>query len=393
MTDRQSPGASDSRTIDAIAASFRRTAEAEFAAESPLYDRLARAVAARPDLAEPLLAAPPTQRRALLYFAAVGYLLRTADRGHPLAGWYATLDGTRPAGDGDPVAALADFVDTHRVEIAALCARKITQTNEVNRAALLRPAWGRAAQIATAMRRPELAIIELGASAGLLLATDRYAIRYHQGRSERTYGEGSLMIDCDLRGSGGGWPDHAATAVPVASRTGVDLEPIEPGDADGAAWLHACIWPEHTQRDARLDLAFAAVADLAPRMVAADMRAGLRATLADIPPNVTPCVQTSHAIVYLDAAGRGELVRALASLGAERDMIVVMNEPSVLHLWSAPIPRPDAGVTTHVTVVAWRGGTATVELLAEGDPHGRWLRYEPRAYAYAPPALSGASDV
>jgi len=72
---------------------------------------------------------------------------------------------------------------------------------------------------------------------------------------------------------------------------------------------------------------------------------------------------------------------------------VVMNEPSVLHLWSAPIPRPDAGVTTYVTVVAWRGGTATVELLAEGDPHGRWLRYEPRAYAYAPPALSGASDV
>lgn len=391
MTDPHLPADAGARDTAAIAASFRRTAETEFAAESPLYDRLARAVADRPDLSEPLLAAPPTQRRALLYFAAVGYLLRTADPGHPLACWYATLGGTRPAGDGEPVAALADFVGTHRAEITALCARKITQTNEVNRAALLRPAWGRAAQFATAMGRPEVAIIELGASAGLLLATDRYASRFHRGRSERTYGQGRLMIDCDLRGDG--WPDHAGTAVPVVSRTGVDLEPIEPGDADGAAWLHACVWPEHTERDARLDLALAMVADLAPTMVAADMRTGLRAALADVPDDVTPCVQTSHAIVYLDADGRGELVRTLASLGTERDMIAVMNEPSVVHPWTAPIPGPQAGLTTHITVVAWRGGTATVEVLAEGDPHGRWLRYEPRGYAYAPPALSGASDV
>lgn len=380
---------------DTIAASFRRTADAEFAGKlasgSPLYDRLARGVADRPDLFEPLLAAPPTQRRALLYFAAVGYVLRTSAVGHPLADWYAALGGTRPATDGDPVAALADFVCTHRDAIATLCRRKITQTNEANRAALLRPAWGRAAQIAETIGRPNLAMIELGASAGLLLATDRYAIRYHRGESVRTYGHGDLTIDCDVRGDG--WPDHAAAAVPVASRTGVDLEPIEPADEDGAIWLHACVWPEHTDRAARLDRALATVADLAPTMVAADMRAGVAAAVADVPPGVTPCVQTSHAIVYLDGEGRGELVRSLAAIGADRDMIVVMNEPSALHAWTDPIRRPDAGVTTHVTVVAWRNGAATVEVLAEGDPHGRWLRYEPRAYAFAPPALFGASDV
>jgi hypothetical protein len=391
MTGTQPFAGSDNRAIHAIATSFRRTAVTEFAPESPLYDRLARTIAEQPDLCEPLLAAPPTQRRALLYFAAVGYVLRTADRTHPLADWYATLGGTRAADDGDPVAALADFVAVHRADIAALCARKITQTNEARRAALLRPAWGRAAEIAAANRRPELAIIELGASAGLLLATDRYAIRYHRGRSERAYGEGSLTIHCDVRGDG--WPDHAATAVPVASRTGVDLEPVRPGDTDGAVWLHACVWPEHTERDTRLDLALAAVAELEPAMVAADMRTGLAEALADVPPDVTPCVQTSHAIVYLDADGRGELVRSLASLGGERDMIVVMNEPSPLHPWSDPIPYHDSEVATHVTVVAWRSGTATVEVLADGDPHGGWLRYDPRGYAFAPPALTGASDL
>jgi hypothetical protein len=383
----------DRNAADKIAASFRRTADAEFAADlsagSPLYERLARTVADRPDLFNPLLAAPPTQRRALLYFAAVGCVLRTSAAGHPLADWYATLGGTRRATDGDPVAALADLVDAHRADIAALCARKITQTNEVNRAALLRPAWGRAAQIAAAMGRPELAIIELGASAGLLLATDRYAFRYHRGESLRTYGEGTLAIDCDVRGDG--WPDHAATAAPVGSRTGVDLEPIQA--SDGVTWLHACVWPEHTERAARLDRALAAVADLRPTMIAADMRSGLIAALGDTPANVTPCIQTSHAIVYLDAVGRGELVRSLAAIGAGRDMIVVMNEPSALHSWTDPIPGPDAGVTTHITVVAWRNGAATVEVLAEGDPHGRWLRYDPRAYAFAPPVLSGASDV
>jgi hypothetical protein len=74
-------------------------------------------------------------------------------------------------------------------------------------------------------------------------------------------------------------------------------------------------------------------------------------------------------------------------------MIVVMNEPSVLHAWTDPKPCPVPGVTTHVTVVAWRGGAATVEVLVEGDPHSRWLRYDPRGYGYARPALSRASDV
>jgi hypothetical protein len=55
----------------------------------------------------------------------------SAEPGRPAAGrrparGYSTLGGTRAATDGDPVAALADFVRAHRAEIAALCARKIT---------------------------------------------------------------------------------------------------------------------------------------------------------------------------------------------------------------------------------------------------------------------------
>ncbi|HEY7175538.1 MAG TPA: DUF2332 domain-containing protein [Micromonosporaceae bacterium] len=395
MDEPHSSDATNAADVQRVADGFRRIAVAEFARDSPLYERLSYAVADRPELLAPLLAAPVTQRRALLYFAAVAYLLRDEPR-HPLAEWYPVLGGERAAADGDPVAALADFVDAYRDDIQRLCATRTTQTNEVRRAALLRPAFGRAAEIATASAgvvgsgSGGIALIELGTSGGLLLATDRYAIRYHTGDRSETYGDGDLSIDCEIRGDG--WPLAAGTAVPVTTRTGVDLSPIRPGDADGAAWLHACIWPEHTDRDRRLDLALAEVAKVGPTMIAADMRDGLAVAVDAVPPDVTPCVFASHALIYLDARGRADLVRMLTEIGARRDLVVVTNEAHQLHAWTDPVPHVEHDVTTLVTVVAWRGGETTVEVLSEADAHGRWLRYEPRGYPFAPPALSGASD-
>jgi hypothetical protein len=400
MDDPHSSDATNAAEVQRVADGFRRIAVAEFARDSPLYERLSYAVADRPELLAPLLAAPVTQRRALLYFAAVAYLLRAEPR-HPLADWYPVLGGERAATDGDPVAALADFVGAHREAIQRLCATRTTQTNEVRRAALLRPAFGRAAEIANASvgtvesaadasGSGGIALIELGTSGGLLLATDRYAIRYHNGERSDTYGDGELSIDSEIRGDG--WPSPAGTAVPITTRTGIDLNPIRPGDADGAAWLHACIWPEHTDRDRRLDLALAEVAKVGPMMIAADMRDGLAAAVDVVPADVTPCVFASHALIYLDAGGRADLVRLLTEIGARRDLIVITNEAHQLHAWTDPVPHVEHDVTTLVTVVAWRGGQATVEVLAEADAHGRWLRYEPHRYPFAPPALSGASD-
>ncbi|HEU0240102.1 MAG TPA: DUF2332 domain-containing protein [Micromonosporaceae bacterium] len=399
LSDETQPSAAADADLTRVADDFRHMASVEFARESPLYERLAYAVADRPELLTPLLAAPPTQRRALLYFAAVAYLLR-AEPHHPLAEWYPVLGGRRPATDSDPVAALTDFVDARRDAVERICATRTTQTNEARRAALLRPAFGRAAEIAADLateshsgsRRGSgaIALIELGTSAGLLLATDRYAIRYRAGERTQTYGDGALTIDCDLRGDG--WPLPAGTAVAVASRTGIDLAPIRPGDADGAAWLHACIWPEHTERDWRLDLALAEVAKVGPTMIVADMRDGLAAAVATVPADVLPCVFASHALVYLNAAGRAELIRMLADIGTRRDLVVVTNEAHQLHAWTDPMPNVTPDATTHITVVAWCGGAATVEVLAEGDAHGKWLRYEPRGYAFAPPALHGGRD-
>lgn len=364
--------------IDALARSFRGTAE-EYAGSSPLYERLAYGVADRPDLLSPLLAAGPTQRRSLLYFAAVSYLLRTVAAGHPLADWYPVLGGAKAAHEGDPVTALADLVDDHREALTRACAERITQTNEANRAALVRPALGRAAELTGG--RP-LALIELGCSGGVLLAIDRYEIAYRLGEHTRVVGSGGLRIECELRGDG--WPDAAGTQVRLSRRTGIDLHPVAPGDTDGAAWLRSCVWPEHVAREARLTAALAEVAATAPTMVTADMRTGLDTALAAVPADAVPCVLTSHALLYLDATDRDEMIRRFDEVGAARDLVVITNEPAEMPLFGPALARlePAARVATHVTVASWpgSGGAASVEVLAEGDAHGSWLHYRPRRY-------------
>lgn len=170
--------------LSRLAVMFARFAEYEFRASSPRYTLLAETVAGEPELARPLLAAPGPQRRAILYFAAVQYLLRTVAPGHPLAGYLPTFGGHYPPGPG-MVAAFVDFVTSHAEQLARICATRMTQTNEPRRTALLRPAFGRAAEW---LGGRSLALVELGTSAGLLLLPDRYGYRYTGGGHTRRYG-------------------------------------------------------------------------------------------------------------------------------------------------------------------------------------------------------------
>lgn len=368
---------------------FRHFARREFHGHSARYELLSEFVADRPELAAPLLAAPPSQRRAILYFAAVQYLLRTTAPGHPLSAYLPTLGGSRGV-DADLPVALADLLSTYRRELVTLCATRTTQTNEARRAALLRPGLGRAGQLAAGR---SLHLVELGTSAGLLLIGDRYACRYvgPDGRAE-TYGPAglpeSLTMTCQVRGDR--WPDPAAAELPVGDRTGIDLAPIDAADPAATDWLRACVWPEQTDRLARLDAALAEVARLRPRLVAGDMVDQLPLVLSGVKEDVVPCVFASNALTYLDPAGRRRLVDVLARTGARRDLTVVVNEESAsgaeLFLGRRPTAagRPGLLSVGLLTVVAWRAGVATVEVLARTGPHGQWLEWAPQVYDFRP---------
>lgn len=359
-----------------LARMFRQFADLEFRGESPTYERLARDLADAPELAGPLLAAPPGQRRALLYFAAAQYLIRTAVPEHPLRRYLRVLGGDRAPDDG-LLTAFADLVATHGAALARICASRTTQTNEARRCALLRPALGRAAG-----DRP-VALIELGTSAGLLLLPDRYAYHYTGARDERHGPAGALTLTCEVRGAG--WPDHLDRGLRIAARTGIDLHPCDPADPDAVNWLRSCVWPEQTDRLARLDAALAEAAAVRPTLVPGDMVTALPGVLASVGDGVLPLVFASNALTYLPGATRAALVDLLAAEGTRRDLAVVVNEAARVgvRLFSAAAPAgPDAEAIGTLAVVAWRDGVPSVDVLAETAPHGAWLSWQPRSYPY-----------
>src|SRR5215218_1913808 len=135
---------------------------------SPLYERLALGVADDPAMLALAAYARPGQPTPNLLFAAVQYLL-LGGTPHPLAAFYPGL-AHDPVAGGDPYPAFHDFCRQHADSIRELLETRLVQTNEVRRSACLLPAFCWVARLAG--DRP-LALLEIGASAGLNLLWDR----------------------------------------------------------------------------------------------------------------------------------------------------------------------------------------------------------------------------
>ena len=121
------------------------------------------------------------------------------------------------------------------------------QTNEVRRSVALIAAghW-------LAARHPlPFVTSELGASAGLNLNWDRYALR----AGGQTFGpdDPALTLTPDWSG-----PVPEPQSISVAQRRGVDLNPLDPGNPAHAARLLAYLWPDQPHRVALTRAAIAA---------------------------------------------------------------------------------------------------------------------------------------
>jgi hypothetical protein len=131
------------------------------------------------------------------------------------------------------------------------------QTNEPTRAV----AWLWPARLAadTAGNRP-LAIVDIGASAGLNLVADQLPPIWQRAD---------------------GTPLDVRPAGPVVWRAGFDLRPLDVTIADDALWLRACVWPGEGHREARLQEAIDAFRRLQHHPNPPVVR---RARAADVPP-------------------------------------------------------------------------------------------------------------
>jgi hypothetical protein len=242
---------------------------------SPVYERLSLAVSGDDALLALLDTLPPGKRQPNLLFGVVRLL------GGPVE---------------DPLA-FRDFTVASWSMVAEQLRARATQTNESGRCAVLLPVLSRLTQ--------PLALLEVGASAGLCLYPDRYGYRY----GDFTVGTGPPVLDCDATGMTP--PDRLPEVV---WRAGLDLNPLDVTHPEDVAWLDALIWPEHEHRRARLRAAAAVAADDPPMLVRGDLVDDLPALAARAPGGATLVVFHSS-VLYLVPAQRRiaftEVVRGL----------------------------------------------------------------------------------
>lgn len=224
------------------------------------------------------------------------------------------------------------------------------QTNEVRRSAALIAT----AHLLAARHGLPLVLSEVGASAGLNLHFDRYALETPAFR--RGPAEPALALSPEWDGS----PPPEASPV-VAERAGCDIAPLDPSDPGDLLRLRAYLWPDQPHRRALTD---AAVGVATTRVERADAVAWLRARLAAPRPGRLHLVYHTVAWQYLppEAQAEGEALIAEAGLRATAQ---------------APLARlgmeADGGADAALTLQTWPGGMT--EGLGRVDFHGRHVTW------------------
>src|SRR5262249_3860442 len=144
---------------------------------------------------------------------------------------------TGAAGMPKTAAQLRKVVRTRDREIADVMRSHRTQTNEVGRCSILLPALP---------PRP-LALVEVGASAGVCLLPDRFHYRF--GRSSPGDPASLVHLSCGISGG----PVPVPPSIPtIVWRRGLDSNPIDVHDEEAVRWLLACVWADHPDRRRRL---------------------------------------------------------------------------------------------------------------------------------------------
>ena len=288
---------------------------------SACYAEWSTAIADDPELIRRIDEWPHNKRQPLLMLAAARFL------------------GARIG----PYAGFRDFLDTHWDGVSRIVLSRSTQTNEAGRCAALLPSLAR---IAAAEGRP-LALIEVGASAGLTLYPDRYGYEFDDGSGAvtRLLPAGAApgtypVLRCATAG-----PVPLPAALPaVVWRAGIDLNSLDIRDPDDVAWLEALIWPEQDFRRERLRQAIAVARTDPPLLVAGDLNEQLVSLAQQAPPETALVVFHSAVMAYLDAAGRERFRDAIALLAADRGCHWISNEGHTVILQadgSSVVPEMD----------------------------------------------------
>jgi hypothetical protein len=301
---------------------YDRAATRDLVGHSALHVEWAAGVAADDDVLTLLDRLPRERRQPSLIFSVATWLGAEATdyaafRNWLVANWPAVEDAAR---------------------------ERRTQTNEV----------GRCAPLVVALDRipGPLALLEVGAAAGLCAIPERYSYRF----GERSIlGTGEPLIECAVDD-----PDLAPESLPdIRWRLGLDLHPLSATDAGDTEWLEALVPLDRPDRRARLRAALATARHDPPRVVAGDALDDLAAAAAEAPEGLTLVVVSLGTLVYLPPEARTAFPAAVAAAGAR---LVTLEQSGIAD-------RPQGRVPGGRFVLAVDG-----DAIAEVSPHGDRLR-------------------
>ncbi len=320
---------------------------------------------------------PPGRLPALLASAAVAFLVRRV-RAVPLASYFPEPGGSQPRFDDGFFPAFRAFCAARMEDLIEVCRRRRYQMNEVARCTQI--VQGMAA--VNGGSADPVALVDLGTGAGLGLQLDRY--RYRVGAD--TYGPAAagLSLACDVRGP---IIPPSAELPRIASRVGVDLDPVDLEDPAARAWLQACTPPEASALS-RL----AAAVNIARRhpepVITGDVIDALPGVLGSIPRQQRIIVVDAYMAVFLPEDRRARLAGILAQAGRDRPVTWLSLDPLVPlgpsgrdTVQGLPLPPglirdyQHGGVFAVLGARTFDGAGDHGYLLARAHPSGGWIQW------------------
>ena len=341
--------------IDHVSESFARCAECEFHDSSPLYERLASGISRDRRLLT-IASHAISKPMPMIFLAAVHYLLLN-DTDHMLATFYPDINPVPCPMYTDQYPVFRDFCLQHLNEIEKIISTYHVQTNEVRRCACLLPAFDIVAEEAQGL---SLALVEIGASAGLNLLWDYYGYDYGEGL---LYGEreSSVQLGCTLRGDKR--PPFPEKFPQIASRIGIDLHPIDVRSESDVNWLRAFIWPEHSGRLDLLHRAVKIARNNLPELLKGDVLEVLPGIMDTVPPGSVLCLFHTFVSNQMSPEVRHGLADLIADYGSKQN------------IWCISIDLSDKYKYARLELLSCIDRVEIHRYLANCSGHSRWLEW------------------
>ena len=315
-------------------------AEKELRGRCPIYENLTLQIASDPDLISLISTFPKNKRQPNLTLASLRKLL----------GHVPSFQDARAVMLDDPDR-LTEIIFSHR-----------TQTNEPGRCATLLP-------LLCHLPQP-LALLEIGASAGLCLIPDRYNFRYGDMRLTGAPAHPDFELACAI-GDGIAPP---AELPEIVWRAGLDTNPLNIHDTEQMAWLETLVWPSETERLRRLQAAIALASEEELQIETGDLHTSdLEKMIAKAPKGATLVVFHSAVLAYtLDTRQRDAFADRILTL---TDYWVSNESPALFGAFGSDLikerPGSDFLLALNGEPVAWTDphGASIVAFGNEGNAH------------------------